>query len=95
MSKFYKEEEYVYRDLAVKMSKDRMASVLYAGFETAAKFTTLWNMNRGQYTRNQNVHNIAHVKVHIHPELIATFEELSGCELELPIQVNVNNYKLR
>lgn len=91
MSKYYNKEEYVYRDLEVKMSKDRMASVLYAGFETSAAFTTLWNMNRGEYTRKQNVHNIAYIKVYIHPELIPLFEELSGCKLELPKQIQLNS----
>lgn len=87
---FLKEEEYVYRDLEIRMSKERMANVLYAGFETASRFTILWNMNRGEYTMKQNSHNGASIKVHIHPSQIKTFEELAGCKLETPVTIQLN-----
>lgn len=90
LKKIYNKQEYIYRTLKVKMSKDRMADVLYAGFETDAEFTTLWNMNRGEYTRKQNVHNLANIMVHIHPEAIPLFEEISNCELETPQKVTIN-----
>ena len=90
MKKYYKKEEYVYRDLSLRMSKDSMANVLYAGIETDASFTILWNMNRGEYTRKQNAFNTAHIKVHIHPDLIEEFEKLSNLKLKVPITITVN-----
>lgn len=82
--KYRKKEEYVYMDLPVKMSTKVMANVLYAAFETAAEFTTIWNMNRGEYTRKQNTYNTGYLKVHIHPDEITKFNELSGLQLQKP-----------
>jgi hypothetical protein len=90
MSKYYKKEEYVYRDLEITMSKDCMANVLYAGIQTDARFTTLWDMNRGEYTRQQNCRFKAHIKVHIHPEQIELFKELSNLELKKPASITIN-----
>lgn len=83
-NKYRKKEEYVYKDLTITMSEKCMANVLYAGIETFSEFTTLWNMNRGKYTRKQNSRNSAHIKVHIHPLEIDNFNILSGLILKDP-----------
>lgn len=90
MKPFYKIEEYVYMDLSFRMSTNTMANILYAGIETNARFTTLYNMSRGEYTRKQNAYNMAHIKVHIHPDAIFLFEELSTLKLKTPPVIGIN-----
>jgi len=90
MKKFYKKEEYVYRNLHLSMSTKAMADVLYAGIETDAAFTILWNMNRGEYSRKQNSRNGAVIKVFIHPEQIELFEELSNHKLKIQESIGIN-----
>lgn len=91
MIKYLPKEEYIYMDLDIKMSTKEMASVLYAGIDTAARFTILWNMNRGEYSRNQNSINMAHIKVHIHPSQIENFNNLSGLKLKQPQRIQIND----
>lgn len=90
MKKFYKKEEYVYMDLAFTMSTKQMADVLYAAIETDAKLPNFWYMNRGEFTRKQSSRHRAWAKVHIHPDEINNFEELTGLKLEEPIQFQLN-----
>lgn len=90
MKKYKNKEEYVYKDLEINMGNKTMANVLYAGIETSARFTILWNLNAQKYSRKQNSRNRAHIKVHIHPEDIALFNKLSGLTLEEPIQISIN-----
>lgn len=88
--KFYKKEEYVYRDLHFGMATNRMANILYAGIMTDAAFTILWTLSGKEYTRKQNSRNGAVIKVHIHPELIDKFEQLTGEILQVPPQIQMN-----
>ena len=88
--KYLPKEEYTYMDLAITMSEKQMASVLYAGIETSAAFTTLWNMNSGEYSRKQNLRNGAHIKVYIHPSQIEEFNKLSGLTLNKPQIIHGN-----
>lgn len=88
--KYRSKEEYVYRNLYITMSAKQMADVMWAGFETNAEFTMLFNMNRKEYTRKQSSRFWATIKVHIHPAEIPLFEELTGLVLEIPETVRVN-----
>lgn len=83
-----RKEEYIYLDLHINMSTRVMADVLYAGIMTGTAFTILWTMTQ-EYNRKQNSRNGAMIKVHIHPDMIFDFEELSGHRLEKPQTVGI------
>ena len=85
--KYLPKEEYIYMDLDLTMSEKQMASALYAGIETHAAFTILYNLNRGEYSRKKNSRNRAQIKVHIHPNEIENFNTLSGLKLKKPAMI--------
>lgn len=82
--KYRPKEEYIYMDLHLNMSNKAMANILYAGIITEARFTTLWTLDGQSYNRKQNSRNGASIKVHIHPEEILLFNELSEHILQEP-----------
>jgi len=90
MKTFYKKEDFVYMDCEFSMSTAKMANLMYAAIITQASFTTIWSMDAHEYTRKQNSCNRAHLKVHIHPDAIDKFEEISGHTLKKPIQIQIN-----
>lgn len=88
--KFTTKQEYVYKDCSIKMSQKAMANLLYAVIMTHAAIPTTYGVGIYEYARNQNSYNLASVKIHIHPDEISTFEELSQIKLKNPIQVQIN-----
>ena len=85
-----KREDYVYMDCRIRMSQKAMADLLYAAIITHAGLPTSYGTGIYEYTRKQNSFNCALVKVHIHPDMIPTFEEYSGVTLEKPQSVTIN-----
>ena len=91
MERFYKKEEYIYMDCHFQMSNKVMADTLYAAIIAQAAFTTIWSLYAYDYDRKQNSRNGAVLKVHIHPEMISTFETISGQKLEKPESITINS----
>lgn len=87
---YLKKEEFVYMDFELSMSDKAMSNALYAAVMTQASFPTIWNMDAYQYSRAQNKRNRMYLKVHIHPSMIETFNEISLGKLEKPIEVTLN-----
>lgn len=87
---FRKKEEYVYMDLKLTMSAKQLSDALYAGIQTKAEFTTLYDLYAGEFTRKQNSRNTAYIKVHIHPDEIKFFEEISNLKLIKPEGLTLN-----
>lgn len=61
--KYPSKEEYVYRTTDFKMSKDKMASVLYAGIKTCSKFTTLWSLSDYEDRKIEKFESISQTKL--------------------------------
>ncbi len=87
MKGYFPKEEYVFMDLDLTMSEKQMASALYAGIETNAAFTILYNLNRGEYSRKQNSRNRAQIKVFLPESQIENFNNLSGLALKKPAMI--------
>lgn len=83
-------ENYVYRDCKIRMSQKVMANLLYAAIMTKAGLPTSYGCGIYEYRRDQNSYNCVDIKVHIHPDQISKFEELSGVKLKTPITPVVN-----
>lgn len=81
--------EYVYKDLELRMSKKQMSEVMYAGIFLGAGFPTLWTLSPSG-DQKRDCMNHAHIKVHIHPDCVEQFEELTGLKLVDPPKVGVN-----
>lgn len=71
-------KEYVYMDCEIRLSKRAMADLLYAVIMTHSSIVTTYGINIYQCSPKQNTYNIADIRIHIHPELIDMFQELSG-----------------
>lgn len=88
--KILNENEYIYMDTTVRMSKNALYNIMYAGIITRSFFTNSYCFCY-EYTRKQNAYNNTEIKVHIHPSQISLFEKESGCKLRKPITITVNN----
>jgi hypothetical protein len=77
----------VYKDASFRMSKDRMADVMYAVIMTDARLVSTFTLGK-EYSRKQNTYNNAWIKVHIEDTKIPLFEQLSGIKLEEPERIS-------
>lgn len=91
--RYYKQEEYVYMDCKVRMSKKSLSDLLYAAIITKSGLPCFFGVGIYQYTRAQNGFNVVEVKVHIHPDAVQDFENESGVKLFKPVSVTINTKK--
>lgn len=81
---FKKKEEYIYKDCKIRMSERVMANVMYAVIMTHSNITSTCGIGIYEYNRGQNSYNMVDIRIHIHPEHIPLFENLSGVKLTEP-----------
>lgn len=74
-------EEYEYRIAKTKMSKNKLADLMYAAIMTRSGLPNSFGIGIYNLTRSQNTYNLVDVNVHIHPSKIEQFEEISGVSL--------------
>lgn len=89
--KYLKQEEYVYKDTTIRMSKRAMSDLLYAAIICQAGLPTFFGVGIYEYGRDSNRFNNVDVKVHIHPSMIHQFEIESQAILREPVRISVNN----
>lgn len=80
-------EQYVYRVCKIKMSDRAMSDLLYAAIMTQAGLPLSHGIGIYSHDRRTNRYHYVNFKVHIHPEAIKKFEEISGVELTMPIEI--------
>lgn len=81
---------FVYRDCKIKMSEKSMSNLLYAVIMTHSKIQDTYGVGIYDYNRKQNTYNTVDIKIHIHPNNIEEFEQLSGFKLKEPIKIMSN-----
>jgi hypothetical protein len=84
----------VYRDMSLRMGKDKMADFTYALLMTGAELTSSWCMGY-DFSRKQNAFNEAAVRIHIREVAIPVFEEITGIKLEVPPKISGCNADIR
>lgn len=88
---YYKQEEYIYMDCKIRMSKKGLSDLLYAAIITKSGLPCFFGVGIYQYSRSQNGFNMVDVKVHIHPDAVQEFENTAGVKLFKPISPTVNH----
>lgn len=88
--KFYNESDFVYMDCHIRMSKEKLSSVLYAMIMCFAKITNSYGVGIYEYSRQQNSFNGVDLKIFIHPDEISNFQRMSGAMLTKPISITIN-----
>lgn len=82
---------HVYMDAKIRMSQKAMANFMYAVIMTNCSIVTSYGVGIYEYNRKQNSYNNVDIKVLIPYTKIKEFQELSGCKLNKPISVALNN----
>jgi len=82
-------EGKTWRECKIRMSKNKMADLLYAVIMCNAKITSTFTLGKS-FTRLQNAFNCADLKIEIDETHIKKFEEMAGVTLIIPQKANVN-----
>lgn len=78
-----------WRQCKIRMSKNKMADLLYAVIMCDAKITSTFSLGKG-FSRSQNAYNNADLMIKLDETHIKKFEDMAGIRLELPQKVNIN-----
>lgn len=79
----------IYRQCNIRMSKNKMADLLYAIIMCSAKVTSTFTLGKS-FTRAQNAFTGADLMIELEEKDIPKFEEMSGVTLVVPQKAHIN-----
>ena len=80
----------VFRQFSIRMSKPRMADVLYAIIMCKAEITSTHGIGIYKYDRSQNAYNDVIIMIKIAEKELEYFEFLANIKLHGPQKVHIN-----